>query len=124
MAKKLIIVESPAKTKTLKGFLGSDYQVEASMGHVRDLPEKKLSIDIKNDFAPTYVVIPERADVVRKLQAAAKEGPPWVATVAGQLAPAEGGRFELGEPKLQVFERQAKKATRRTGAASWQADGG
>ena len=72
MAKKLIIVESPAKTKTLKGFLGSDYQVEASMGHVRDLPEKKLSIDIKNDFAPTYVVIPEREDVVRKLQAAAK----------------------------------------------------
>ena len=72
MAKKLIIVESPAKTKTLKGFLGSDYQVEASMGHVRDLPEKKLSIDIKNDFAPTYVIIPERADVVRKLQAAAK----------------------------------------------------
>ncbi len=72
MAKKLIIVESPAKTKTLKGFLGSDYQIEASMGHVRDLPEKKLSIDIANDFAPTYVIIPERKDVVAKLIAAAK----------------------------------------------------
>ena len=72
MGKKLIIVESPAKTKTLKGFLGSDYQVEASMGHVRDLPEKKLSIDIENDFAPTYVIIPERKDVVAKLMAAAK----------------------------------------------------
>ncbi len=72
MSKKLIIVESPAKTKTLKGFLGSDYQVEASMGHVRDLPEKKLSIDIENDFAPTYVIIPERKDVVAKLIAAAK----------------------------------------------------
>ena len=72
MAKKLIIVESPAKTKTLKGFLGSDYQVEASMGHVRDLPEKKLSIDIEHDFAPTYVVIPERKEVVAKLRAAAK----------------------------------------------------
>ncbi|BDI32635.1 DNA topoisomerase 1 [Capsulimonas corticalis] len=72
MAKKLIIVESPAKTKTLKGFLGADYQVEASMGHVRDLPEKKLSIDIENDFAPTYVIIPERKDVVAKLKAAAK----------------------------------------------------
>lgn len=72
MAKKLIIVESPAKTKTLKGFLGSDYQVEASMGHVRDLPEKKLSIDIENDFAPTYVIIPERKDVVAKLMTAAK----------------------------------------------------
>ncbi len=72
MAKKLIIVESPAKTKTLKGFLGSDYQIEASMGHVRDLPEKKLSIDIEHDFAPTYVVIPERKEVVAKLKAAAK----------------------------------------------------
>ncbi len=72
MAKKLIIVESPAKTKTLKGFLGADYQVEASMGHVRDLPEKKLSIDLDNDFAPTYVVIPERQDVVARLRAAVK----------------------------------------------------
>ena len=72
MAKKLIIVESPAKTKTLKGFLGSDYQIEASMGHVRDLPEKKLSIDIEHDFAPTYVVIPERKEVVARLRAAAK----------------------------------------------------
>ena len=72
MAKKLIIVESPAKTKTLKGFLGNDYQIEASMGHVRDLPEKKLSIDIEHDFAPTYVVIPERKEVVAKLRAAAK----------------------------------------------------
>ena len=72
MAKKLIIVESPAKTKTLKGFLGNDYQIEASMGHVRDLPERKLSIDIENDFAPTYVIIPERKDVVARLRAAAK----------------------------------------------------
>src|SRR4051794_16307464 len=53
MAKALIIVESPAKTKTLKNFLGGDYRVEASMGHVRDLPEKQLGVDIENDFAPT-----------------------------------------------------------------------
>jgi DNA topoisomerase-1 len=72
MPKKLIIVESPAKTRTLKGFLGADYQIEASMGHVRDLPEKKLAIDIDNDFAPTYVVIPERKDVVDKLKTAVK----------------------------------------------------
>jgi DNA topoisomerase-1 len=72
MSKKLIIVESPAKTKTLKGFLGSDYQIEASMGHVRDLPENKLAIDIEKDFAPTYVVIPERKDIVAKLKTAAK----------------------------------------------------
>ena len=73
MAKKLIIVESPAKTKTLKGFLGADYQVEASMGHVRDLPEKKLAIDIERDFAPTYEIIPARKEVISKLRAAAKD---------------------------------------------------
>ena len=73
MSKKLIIVESPAKTKTLSGFLGSDYRVEASMGHVRDLPESKLSIDIENDFAPTYTIIKERKDIVKKLKAAADE---------------------------------------------------
>ncbi len=72
MPKKLIIVELPAKTKTLKGFLGSDYQIEASMGHVRDLPERKLAIDIEHDFAPTYQIIPERKDVVARLRAAAK----------------------------------------------------
>src|SRR5580658_4773376 len=72
MAKNLIIVESPAKTRTLRGFLGPDFQVEASMGHVRDLPEKKLAIDVEHDFAPTYVVIPERKDVVAKLKAAAQ----------------------------------------------------
>jgi DNA topoisomerase-1 len=72
MSKSLIIVESPAKTKTLKGFLGSDFAVEASMGHIRDLPESKLSVDVEHDFEPTYVIIPERKDVLTKLKAAAK----------------------------------------------------
>ncbi|HEY3329990.1 MAG TPA: type I DNA topoisomerase [Capsulimonadaceae bacterium] len=72
MPKSLIIVESPAKTKTLKGFLGSDYAVEASMGHIRDLPESKLSVDVENDFKPSYVIIPERKDVLTKLKAALK----------------------------------------------------
>ncbi len=73
MAKVLIIVESPAKTKTLKNFLGNDYQVEASMGHVRDLPEKKLGVDTENDFTLSYEAIPERKEVLRKLTKAAKE---------------------------------------------------
>jgi DNA topoisomerase-1 len=60
MAKNLIIVESPAKTKTLKGFLGKDYAVEASMGHVRDLPKSPISVDIDNGFALTYTTIPDR----------------------------------------------------------------
>ena len=60
MAKVLIIVESPAKTKTLKNFLGNEYMVEASMGHVRDLPEKKLGVDIEHEFTPTYVPLKDR----------------------------------------------------------------
>ena len=72
MAKSLIIVESPAKTKTLKGFLGSDYNVEASMGHVRDLPSSKLGVDIDHDFAMTYEPLKDRKDVLSKLAAAAK----------------------------------------------------
>ena len=72
MAKTLIIVESPAKTKTLKNFLGADYVIEASMGHVRDLPKGKLGVDVDNDFAPTYQAITDRKDVLRRLTAAAK----------------------------------------------------
>ncbi|MCE5321717.1 type I DNA topoisomerase [bacterium] len=71
MSKSLIIVESPAKTKTLKNFLGSDYIIEASMGHVRDLPKSKLGVDVENRFEPQYVSIPERRDVLKKLKAAA-----------------------------------------------------
>ena len=72
MPKSLIIVESPAKTKTLKGFLGKDFAVEASMGHVRDLPSSKLGVDIENDFAPTYEPLKDRKDVLTRLAAAAK----------------------------------------------------
>jgi len=72
MPKALIIVESPAKTKTLKNFLGPNYLVEASMGHVRDLPKKELGVDVDADFEPKYVNIPERRDVIKRLKAAAK----------------------------------------------------
>jgi DNA topoisomerase I len=72
MAKALIIVESPAKTKTLKNFLGDNYQIEASMGHVRDLPEKRLGVDVEHDFAPTYEALKDRGDVLKRLTAAAK----------------------------------------------------
>jgi DNA topoisomerase-1 len=72
MAKSLIIVESPAKTKTLKNFLGNDFQVEASMGHVRDLPEHRLGVDVNNDFKLTYQPLPDREDVLKRLMAAAR----------------------------------------------------
>jgi len=72
MAKSLIIVESPAKTKTLKNFLGDGYLVEASMGHVRDLPEKRLGVKVDQDFEPTYEPLNDRGDVLKRLTAAAK----------------------------------------------------
>jgi reverse gyrase len=74
-AKPLIIVESPAKTKTLKNFLGDEYRVEASMGHVRDLPEKEFGVDLSNGFTPKYETLPERQDVLKKLAEAAAHAP-------------------------------------------------
>ena len=58
-SKNLIIVESPSKIKTLKKFLGDNYQIEASVGHIRDLAEKNLGLDIDNGFTPTYIVSPK-----------------------------------------------------------------
>src|ERR1043165_9331672 len=80
MAKQLIIVESPAKTKTLKNFLGPNFKVEASMGHVRDLPKSKLGVDIAKKFSPSYLIIPERKDVLKKLRAAAEDADVLIAT--------------------------------------------
>jgi DNA topoisomerase IA len=59
MAKNLVIVESPAKAKTINKYLGSDYKVLASIGHIKDLPSKGLGVDIENNFEPTYEVIPD-----------------------------------------------------------------
>ncbi len=72
MAKALVIVESPAKAKTINKYLGRDYKVVASMGHVRDLPKSKLGVDVDGDFAPDYVVIPSRTKVIKELKDAAK----------------------------------------------------
>ncbi|QHI68812.1 type I DNA topoisomerase [Tichowtungia aerotolerans] len=73
MAKKLVIVESPAKAKTINKYLGDDYIVKASMGHVRDLPPKKLGVDVDNRFTPEYVNTTGRAKVITELKAAAKK---------------------------------------------------
>ena len=70
--KALVIVESPAKSKTIKKILGDSYQIEASFGHVRNLPENVLGFDVNNDFKPTYVIIPEKKKVVTKLNELAK----------------------------------------------------
>ena len=71
--KNLVIVESPAKAKTLEGYLGSDYRVEASVGHVRDLPRSGLGVDVESGFEPEYVTIDGKGPVLKKLKSAAKD---------------------------------------------------
>lgn len=70
---KLVIVESPSKAKTIKKYLGPGYEVVASMGHVRDLPENRLSVDVKHDFAPKYTIIKGKEKLVDELKAAAEK---------------------------------------------------
>ena len=71
-SKSLIIVESPSKIKTLKKFLGDKYQIEASVGHIRDLADKNLGLDLDNGFIPTYVVSPNSKSVVKNLKSVLK----------------------------------------------------
>ena len=71
--KSLVIVESPAKAKTINRYLGSDYVVMASLGHVKDLPQKDLGVDVEHGFHPTYEVIPSKLKVIKGLKDAAKK---------------------------------------------------
>lgn len=73
MAKNLVIVESPTKVKTIKKFLGKNYSVMASMGHVRDLPKSRLGIDTENDFEPKYITIRGKGDLLKDLRKEAKK---------------------------------------------------
>ena len=71
--KSLVIVESPAKAKTLKKFLGAGFTIEASMGHVRDLPKSELGVDPATDFDPKYITIRGKGELLAKLRKAAKD---------------------------------------------------
>jgi DNA topoisomerase-1 len=73
MSKNLVIVESPAKAKTIEGYLGKDYKVTSSMGHIRDLPKGGGAIDIENDFEPTYEISPDKKEVISKLRKLAED---------------------------------------------------
>ena len=73
MAKNLVIVESPAKAKTIEKFLGKDFQVESSYGHIADLPSKELGIDVDGDFSPSYIVSDDKKTIVKKLRTLAKK---------------------------------------------------
>ena len=117
MAKALVIVESPAKAKTINKYLGRDFKVIASMGHVRDLPKSKLGVDVDDNFAPEYVVIPDRAKVIKELKAAAKGVEDiFVATDPDREGEAIGWHLaeELGGKKRKIrrlmFNEITKKA--------------
>lgn len=127
MAKNLIIVESPAKVKTIKKFLGRDFQVEASVGHVRDLPSNKIGVDESKDFRPDYRVIPGKQKVVAKLKAAAdqaehiylapdpdREGEAIAWHVAHLIGAEEaGGKSAKGDKAKQVSRIQFNEITSR-----------
>jgi len=80
MPKNLVIVESPAKAKTIARFLGKDYKVQSSFGHIRDLPKKELGVDIQKGFTPTYQTSPDKENVVKELKSAAKGHTVWLAS--------------------------------------------
>lgn len=80
MTKNLVIVESPAKAKTIARYLGKDYEVMSSFGHIRDLPKKKLGVDIEKGFEPTYEISPDKVKVVSELKKAANGATVWLAS--------------------------------------------
>src|SRR5574338_359436 len=108
MAKALVVVESPAKAKTINKYLGRDYKVMASMGHVRDLPKSKLGVDVDDDFEPTYEVIPSRKKVLTELRAEAKKADEiYLATDPDREGEAIGWHLaeELGTGKKKKVRR-------------------
>src|SRR3989344_2884141 len=80
MPKNLVIVESPAKAQTITKFLGSDFAVRSSFGHVRDLPKKELGVDIDQGFKPTYVLDPDKKKIVSQLKKSAHGATIWLAS--------------------------------------------
>jgi len=108
MAKALVVVESPAKAKTINKYLGKDYKVVASMGHVRDLPKSKLGVDVEEGFEPSYEVIASRKKVLTELKAEAKKASEiFVATDPDREGEAIGWHLaeELGRDNRKKIRR-------------------
>ncbi|MBI4557876.1 MAG: type I DNA topoisomerase [Candidatus Hydrogenedentes bacterium] len=107
MSKYLVVVESPAKAKTINKFLGSNYVVKASMGHVRDLPKNEFGVDVENNFTPTYVTLKESAKAVKALKdAAAKAERVYLASDPDREGEAIGWHVaELLRPAKKSIER-------------------
>lgn len=96
MAKNLVIVESPAKAKTIEKFLGKDFQVASSYGHIADLPAKELGVDVNNDFAPTYEVSPDKKALVKQLRDLSKKAD-WVWLASDEDREGEAISWHLAE---------------------------
>ena len=125
MSKYLVIVESPAKAKTLKKFLGSNYKIEASVGHVRDLPKSELGINIDNDFEPKYITIRGKGELLAKLRKEAKaaekvylatdpdregEAISWHLLFALKIDPAKAYRITFNEITKTAVKKSIKEA--------------
>lgn len=80
MPKNVVIVESPAKAKTIAKFLGPDFEVKSSYGHIRDLPKKELGVDIAKDFEPTYIIPPDKKKTAQELKRSVKDATVWLAS--------------------------------------------
>jgi DNA topoisomerase-1 len=116
MAKALVVVESPAKAKTINKYLGGDYKVVASMGHIRDLPKSKLGVDIENDFSEEYESIASRKKVIKELKDAAKEASDiYVATDPDREGEAIGWHLahELGGKKRKIHRLMFNEITKK-----------
>jgi DNA topoisomerase-1 len=116
MAKALVVVESPAKAKTINKYLGRDFKVVASMGHIRDLPKSKLGVDIDNDFAEEYESIASRKKVIKELKDAAKEASDiYVATDPDREGEAIGWHLaqELGGRRRKIHRLTFNEITKR-----------
>ncbi|MCP4802316.1 MAG: type I DNA topoisomerase [Bacteroidetes bacterium] len=120
MAKNLVIVESPAKAKTIEKFLGKDFKVESSFGHIADLPSKELGVDVEGDFKPKYEVSKDKKAVVKKLKDLAKKAETvWLASdedregeaIAWHLA--ESLKIDKSKTKRIVFHEITKGAIQR-----------
>ena len=109
MAKSVVIVESPAKARTIGKFLGPDYRVESCMGHVRDLPKKTFGVNIEDGFRPTYRLLPDRRQVVARLKKAAA-GAPAVYLATDPDREGEAIAWHLLKA-LGVSERRARRVT-------------
>src|SRR5579872_556764 len=116
MAKGLVVVESPAKAKTINKYLGRDYKVVASMGHIRDLPKSKLGVDVDNDFAEHYESIESRKKIIKELKDAAKgAGDIYVATDPDREGEAIGWHLmqELAGKKRKIHRLTFNEITKR-----------